>query len=136
MEKILVSVERTEDGTYNVYCKDCPVFFGLGDSIDEAKGNFLETIRITKEEIGREDALEYPEWLDGEYVFDYKFDIVDLLQYYAGIITPTALGRVSGINPKQVWNYMHGVARPRQKQINKLQEGLHRLGKELCSISL
>ncbi len=136
MEKILVTVERAEDGTYNVYCKDFPVFFGCGETVDEAKGNMLETVRITKEEVGKNDAAFWPQWLDGEYSFEYRFDIMDLLKYYAGIITPTALGRLSGINPKQVWNYMHGVAKPRQKQIEKLQKGLHRLGQELSSISL
>lgn len=35
----------------------------------------LESIRITKEEIGREAAAVYPDWLDGEYEFEYKFDV-------------------------------------------------------------
>ncbi len=136
MRKVLVMVEIAGDGTYNVYCKDCPVFFGCGDTLDEAKENMLETIRITKEEVGKSKAAFWPEWLDDEYSLEYKFDIADFLRHYAGIITPTALGRLSGINPKQVWNYMHGVARPRKKQIAKLQAGLHRLGEELTSISL
>ncbi len=136
MEKVQVMVERAEDGTYNVYCSDCPMFFGCGGTLDEAKRNMIETIRLTKEEVGKEKAAFWPEWLDWEYSFDYKFDIADLLKYYAGIITPTALGRLSGINPKQVWNYMHGVAKPRKKQIAKLEAGLHRLGEELTSISL
>ncbi len=136
MEKVLVIVERAEDGTYNVYCKDCPAFFGCGDTLDEAKKDMLETVRLTKEEVGKGKAVFWPEWLDEEYEFEYKFDIADLLKHYAGIITPTALGRLSGINSKQVWNYMHGVARPRKKQIEKLQAGLHRLGEELSSITL
>ncbi len=136
MVKVLVIVVRADDGTYNVYCDDCPVFFGSGDTLDEAKRNMIETVRITREDVGKEKAAFWPEWLDGEYSFDYKFDIADLLEYYAGIITPTALGRLSGINPKQVWNYMHGVAKPRRKQIAKLEAGLHRLGEELASISL
>ncbi len=136
MEKVQVIVQRAEDGTYNVYCDSCPIFFGCGGTLDEAKRDMIETIRITKEEVGRGKAAFWPEWLDGEYSFEYKFDIADLLKYYAGIITPTALGRLSGINPKQVWNYMHGVAKPRKKQIAKLEAGLHRLGEELTSISL
>ncbi len=136
MKKVLVMVERAKDGTYNVYCNDCPVFFGCGDTFDDAKNDMIETIRMTKEEVGKAKAAFWPKWLDEEYTFDYKFDIADFLKYYAGIITPTALGRLSGINPKQVWNYMHGVAKPRQKQIDKLQAGLRRLGEELTSITL
>lgn len=70
MEKISVIIERAEDGTYNVYCTDYPVFFGLGKSIDEAREDMLETIRLTKE-VGKEKAAFWPEWLDGEYSFDY-----------------------------------------------------------------
>ncbi len=136
MKKVLVMVEMAADGNYNVYCSDCPMFFGCGGTLDEAKLNMKETVRMTVEEVGKEKAAVWPEWLDGEYSFEYKFEISDFLKYYSGIITPTALGRLSGINPKQVWNYMHGVAKPRKKQIAKLQAGLHRLGEELTSITL
>jgi predicted RNase H-like HicB family nuclease len=135
METIKVIVDRASDGTYNVYCEDYPNFFGMGDSIDEAKAEMLEGIRITKEEIGKEDAAFYPDWLNQEYKFEYKFDIQGLLEYYAGVITPTALGHLAGINPKQMWNYMHGVSKPRRAQVEKIQTALHKLGNELTMIS-
>ena len=52
MEKVKVIIDRSKDGTYNVYCEDAPSFFGMGDTIEEAKLEMLETIRITTEEIG------------------------------------------------------------------------------------
>lgn len=136
MEKVIVVIDRAKDGTYNAYCKECPAFFACGDSIDDAKAELQETIRITKEEIGKEAAAVYPDWLDKEYTLVYNFEVIDFLTYYAGVITPTALGRISGINPKQMWNYMHGVAKPRRAQVEKIQAGLHKLGAELSSISL
>lgn len=135
MEKINVIIDRASDGTYNVYCEQYPEFFGMGDSIEEAKAEMLEGIRLTKEELGKENAAFYPDWLDGEYKFVYKFDVPGLLEYYAGIITPTALGKLSGINPKQIWNYMHGYSKPRKAQIDKIQTAMHKLGDELTSIS-
>lgn len=135
MEKVRVIVDRAKDGTYNVYCEETPSFFGMGDTIEEAKAEMLESIRITREEIGREAAAVYPDWLDGEYEFEYKFDVQGLLEYYTGIITPTALGKLSGINPKQIWNYMHGVAKPRKAQIEKIETALHKLGHELINTS-
>ena len=54
MEKIKVIIDRAKDGTYNVYCEDTPSFFGMGDTIDEAKAEMLESIRITKEEFSKE----------------------------------------------------------------------------------
>lgn len=135
MEKIKVMIDRTTDGTYNVYCTEHPEFFGMGDSIEEAKAEMIESIRITKEEIGKERALSYPSWLDGEYELEYKFDVQGLLEYYAGVITPTALGNLAGINPKQMWNYMHGQSKPRRAQIEKIESALHRLGHELINTS-
>lgn len=135
MNKIRVIIDRAEDGTYNVYCEEQPLFFGLGSSIEEAKREMIESIRITKEELGREKALFYPEWLDYEYEFEFKYDVQGFLEYYAGIITPTALGKLANINPKQMWNYMHGVSKPRRAQVEKIEKALHSLGNELINTS-
>ena len=135
MEKIKVIIDRAKDGTYNVYCEDTPSFFGMGETIDEAKAEMLESIRITKEEIGKEHAAIWPDWLDKDYEFEYKFDVQGLLEYYEGIITPTALGKLAGINTKQMWNYMHGVSKPRKAQIEKIETALHNLGNELIHTS-
>ena len=56
-----------------------------------------------------------------------------MLEYYSGIITPTALGRLSGIHPKQLWAYQHGISKPRKKQVAKIESALHKLGRELLN---
>lgn len=135
METIKAIIDRAADGTYSVYCEEVPLFFGIGDTIDQAKEEMLETIRLTKEEIGKDVAAVYPDWLDGEYEIEYKYDVQGFLEYYAGVITPTALGKIAGINPKQMWNYMHGVAKPRRAQVDKIESALHKLGNELIHTS-
>lgn len=135
MVKVKVVIGRERDGFYTAWCDDEPLFFGGGNTVEEAKADMMETIRITKEEIGKDHAMVWPSWLDGEYEFEYKSDVPFFLNYYLGIITPTGLGRLSGINPKQMWNYMHGVSKPRKKQLEKIQNGLHKLGKELMDIT-
>ena len=135
METVKAIIDRTTDGTYSVYCEEVPSFFGMGATIEQAKKEMLETIRLTKEEIGRDAAAVYPDWLDGEYEIEYKYDVQGFLEYYAGIITPTALGKIAGINPKQMWNYMHGVAKPRKAQVDKIESALHKLGNELIHTS-
>ena len=84
---------------------------------------------------GKEIAFIYPEWLDEEFEFQTRWNVKDLMAYYAGIITPSALGRLSGINPKQVWSYMHGESKPRKAQLQKMESALQRLGRELMHIS-
>lgn len=133
MEKVIIKISKAEDGTYTAYCVDCTALFGMGNTVDEAVAELRETLRLTKEEIGKENAAFYPEWLDREYEFTIRWDIEDMLTYYAGIITPAALGRISGINPKQIWAYMHGKSKPRKAQTEKIESALHKLGSELMS---
>ena len=136
MRTIRIIIDRVSDGGYQAYSETDPMIWGAGDSVEEAMSEMQESIRIIKDEIGRGDALVYPDWIDEEYSFEYKYDMPSFLTYYAGIITPTALGNLSGINPKQIWNYMHGVSKPRRAQVEKIENALHRLGAELMSMSL
>lgn len=55
---------------------------------------------------------------------------------YDGLITPVALERLSGINQKQLWNYLHGRSKPRKQQVEKIEKALHSLGSKLMSIIL
>ena len=133
MRKVKVLISVAPDGFYNAYCEDCPALFGGGDTPADAMEELRETIRQDKE-LGNKAAF-YPDWFDEEYEFIVRWDIEDLMAYYAGIITPSALGRLSGIHPKQIWSYMHGKTKPRKAQLQKIETALHRLGQELTHLS-
>ena len=132
MEKVNITICVAKDGFYAAYCNDEPSLFGGGETPEDAKNELLETLALTKE-IGREKSFKYPDWLDGEFEFVTHWDIQSLLEYYSGILTPTALSRVSGIHPKQLWAYQHGLSRPRRKQIERIQSAVHKLGQELIN---
>jgi hypothetical protein len=104
----------------------------MGETAAKAKAELEETLRLTKED-GKEASFIYPEWLDEAYEFVTHWEVRTLLEYYSGIITPTALGHLAGIHPKQIWSYLHGYTKPRKTQINKIESALHRLGKELMN---
>lgn len=55
---------------------------------------------------------------------------------YSGVFTKAALSRVTGINERQLWHYAAGVRKPRRAQAKRIEEGIHRLGKELLTIQL
>ena len=132
MKKVDITVCRAADGTYSAYCNEHPALFGMGDTAAKAKRELEETLRQTKED-GKETALFYPEWLDAEYEFITHWDVRTMLEYYSGIITPTALGHLAGIHPKQLWSYLHGYTKPRKKQVAKIEKALHQLGRELMN---
>lgn len=135
MNTVAITISLGTDGFYSAYCSDHPSIFGGGNTLAEAMEELQETLRIIKAD-GKEVAHLYPEWLDDDYEFELHWNIQDLMTYYAGIFTPTALGRLSGINPKQVWSYMSGRSKPRQAQLQKIESALHRLGQELTHMSL
>ena len=135
MINVDITISVAKDGFYSAYCNDYPALFGGGDTPESAIEELRETLRINKE-LGRESALFYPDWIDDEYEFVMHWNITDLMSYYAGVITPSALGRLADIHPKQVWSYMHGLSKPRKAQIIKMQSALHKLGHELINTML
>jgi len=134
MKSIEAIIERASDGTFSVYCKD-EMFNGMGDTPELAKQNMLEQMQFFKE-TSKEDGYEYPAFLDSEFEVIYKFYTQSLLEYYSGVITPSALERLTGINKKQLWSYLHGRTKPQRTQVDKIEKALHTLGNELSSISL
>ena len=44
--------------------------------------------------------------------------------------------RITGINERQLWHYAAGVHRPRKAQLEKIQNGINALSKELSVIDL
>lgn len=135
MEHLLVTVERAADGTYDVFTENS-IFSGVGDTVEEAVADMkfqIEDYRVN----AKEDNRLYPAWLEAnDYDFTYRFDVPSLLQSYEGIVNQAALSKLTGINAKQLWKYAHGVSKPRPAQIKKIEDALHRIGKELSTISL
>jgi len=134
MKKINAIIERSADGNCTIYCEN-EMFSGVGKSPEAAKDDMLFQMNFFKE-TAIEKGFSYPLWMNDAYEVVYKFDTKSLLEYYAGVITPAALERLSGIHQKQLWNYMHGRSKPRKQQIEKIERALHSLGSELISIAL
>lgn len=134
MKTITATIERNKDGGYSVYCND-EMFSGIGETSEVAQNDMLSSIEFYKNS-AKEGGFNYPAWLDEPFEVVYKFDTQSLLEYYAGVITPSVLERLTGINRKQIWSYAHGKSKPRPAQIKKIEEGLHRFANELMSVQL
>ena len=82
------------------------------------------------------DGESYPKIFNGKFELVYKFDVESLLYCYDKIISKAALSRLTGINEKQLSRYGLGLSKPRQKQADKIVEGLHLLGKDLLAVEI
>ncbi len=132
MVKIIAIIERASDGTYAVYCKD-QIFSGAGSSIEEAKKDMVVQMAFYKDTALKE-GFKYPAFLDGEFEIEYSMDPVSLLKYYvgAGILSLSGMEKISGINQKQLWAYLHGT-KPRKKQEDRIRSGFSTLYHDLGS---
>ena len=134
MKIVDVTINVANDGFYCAYCDGYPTLFGGGNTPDAAVEELKKTLRLVKED-GKEAALIYPDWLDEDFDIQTHWDVETMLRYYSGIITPTALGKLSGIHPKQIGSYMHGKSKPRKAQIVRIENAVHQLGRQLLNIT-
>lgn len=133
--KVIMDTARTENG-YSCSCSLIPgwVVAKSGD-FDEFKDYVQESVNFYLD-CAREDGEKYDAVFDGEYELVYKFDVQSLLEYYRGIFSFSALQTITGINQKQLCHYASGVSKPRPAQAKKIADGLHRLAKELASVTV
>ena len=135
MEKVIVNVAKTQNG-YSANIDILPGWIlGTSGSFDQFRKELQESIDIFVE-WAKEDGDEYPNIFDGEYYFEYKFNVESLLHCYNGILSRAALSRLTGINEKQLGHYACGRPHPRQAQKIKIIKGLHRFGNELLAVSV
>lgn len=134
MKTIKVIIERA-DNNYSAYLDGIDGIVTTGASVDEIKSNMYDAINALIEEC-QEFNCEVPEELQGDYELVFQMDVKSLLDFYSGVFSKAGLERITGINQKQLWHYASGGRNPRPEQAIKLEVALHKLGRELLSISL
>lgn len=132
MEKIIIVVEKTADH-FSAYADNCDGIYGAGDSMQAVRDNIHEAIRLIKSELP---VAQWPEAIKGEYTLEFKLDVQSFLQYYSGILSLSGLEKITGINQKQLSNYLNNKAKPRKQQAERISTGLHKFANELLSITL
>ncbi|GHE29085.1 type II toxin-antitoxin system HicB family antitoxin [Sphingobacterium griseoflavum] len=132
MKTLKIIIERSAD-MFGAYAENAEGIYGGGDTVEEAKQSILDAIDIIKEEFT---PANIPTILKSDYEIIYHFDVESLLNYYKGIFTNSALEKITGINQRQLQHYSSGLKKPRQPQLKKIEEGLHRLAAELQALEL
>ena len=129
-KKIIAMIARDKNG-YGSWIESCPGVYGEGDTVQEAKENLLEGLRLFIKH-----NQELPEILEGNHEIEYHFDTPSFIQYYSDIFTKSALERMTGIHQKQLGHYVSGYRNPSRKTIEKIDNALHRLSNELSHVRL
>lgn len=131
----LKAIIETSEHNYSAFIEGLDGVVATGATITEIKTRLQDAVAVfidTCKELG----CEVPEGLEGEYDISFKMDVKSLLSIYYGIFSKAGLERITGINQKQLWHYANGMTTPRRAQAQKIENALHRLGRELIAVSL
>lgn len=129
-----VSIEKQSDGTYIAYntTGDHCTLIGTGNTVKEAKDDFFNSIAEV-----RESYQERGDFMPVELTEtpEFRFDITSLFEYFS-MFNVSALARYLGINDSLMRQYRSGAAQISDKQLEKIEAGIHRLGLELAALRL
>ena len=103
-------------------------------TLDGLKKDFEESLQFHIEGcVHSGDKL--PEWLIlGQYELDYMLETSALLHSLDGVLTRSAIARVSGINERQIGHYASGHRTPRPQQRERIINGIHRISQDLAMV--
>jgi len=99
---------------------------GVKKAYAESLGWHLDAMKV--------DGDEIPKVFQEDYELEFELNIQALLHYFDGILTRSALARVTGINERQLGHYATGHRNPRPAQRLKIIEGIHKIGAEFNSV--
>jgi len=136
MEKIQVKIGWSGDN-YSCVADDA-VLNGIivvtNKTLESLKKDFKESLQFHIEScIHGGDGS--PDWLiSGQYELNYTLETSALIHSLDGILTRSAIARVSGINERQIGHYASGHRTPRPQQREKIINGIHAISRELASV--
>ncbi len=125
-------IEKSKD-FFDAYSDNCDGIYAAGEDVDDVKADTMEAIRLIKKELPEE---RWPEQIKGDFEIEWRFDVPSFLEYYGKYLSLAGMERLTGINQKQLSNYLNRRAIPRRKQADRIVSGMHKFAKELLSISL
>ncbi len=133
--KFTAIVELWDDGTYSIYVPDMEKhnLNAQGTTVQEAKDGLLEGLKDYVE-MYESMGKEIPEaFIDPE--FEYKYDLASFFDYYDWI-NVSKLAEKAEINASLLRQYKKRLTFASEKQINKLQTTVNKLGKEMAAVRL
>lgn len=123
-KKINVEVEKTDTG-YSAYSEEHGVFT-TGKDIPELYQNLLEGLNLALEEEGVEVSMKN---------IKLNLDLQQFFQYYK-VLNANFLAKRIGMNPSLLSQYVRGKKQPSSKQVDKIIDGIQKIGLELSELRL
>ena len=132
MKKIIMTICASEN-SFGAYSENYEGIWAAGDTVEECKEDVSKAIELIKENLPED---QWPEALKGEYEIEWRYDTESFMYYYGSLMSLSGMERITGINQKQLWAYMHGRRKPRQVQRERIIKAMHNFAKELSEATL
>lgn len=129
----IITVNIDWENNYGAYSEEIAGCVSTHKTLEGVKQAYIEALEFYLEGL-RADGDEIPSVIQGKYKLDFVLNVRALLHYFDGVLTRSALSRVTGINERQLGHYITGHRKPRPDQRKKIVEGLHRIGREINSV--
>ena len=133
--KVNCIVEKGADGLFAVYSEDHigkSYFGGFGESVSEAKEDFLASIReAIEEESGAGNRV--PEFEDIKVC--YHYDLPSFFNYF-DFINISKFAAYAGINESKMRAYKSGIAYPGEKTTARILKAVRTIGADLNAVQL
>ena len=117
-------VERTRTG-FSAYEQKNPIFT-TGASILELQMNALEAVNLYLEDAGKQITRSN---------LEFEIDFKQFFDFYK-VINSKHLAQRVGMNESLLSQYVTGKKKPSKKQVERIIDGLHEIGRELMEINL
>ena len=131
-KKIIMVVEKSKD-YYDAYSDNCDGIYAAGDNIEAVKADAEAAIKALRDNLPES---QWPAPLRGDYEIEWHLDVRSFLEYYREHLSLSGLEKITGINQKQLSNYLNGRSVPRRRQAERISRGLHKFAAGLLSITL
>jgi len=134
--KIITAVVEASGTGFSIYVEDENLpLTSYGTTIEEAKNDLddvLEEMIVYYKE--KKEALPAA-YNNANLKFEFKYDIPSIFAYF-GMLDATNLARKIGMNPSLLRQYKTKKTLASNKQKQKIEAGLHALGRELLKVRL
>lgn len=134
--KITAVIERNDNNFYAITCKDVIAgchFGGFGYSVQEAKTDFMESIRESLE-TAREMGKDVPVSAEDVKV-EFRYDLPSFFNYFDWI-NISAFAKQAGINESKMRAYKTGLATASEKTTTKILSTVKAMGAALSAATL
>ena len=134
--KVTGLIEKTDNGYYSISC-DAQIgnfcLGGFGDSVEEAKADFLSVVKEAQDEYVAEKGVLPEDFKD--VIVEYRYDLQSFFAYFDWI-NISKFAKAAGINESKMRLYKVGKAYAGEGTKEKIQSAIHRMGAELAATSL